>query len=404
MNVLLLTIAPKKSQKMQRDLIREFTADGHNLFVACPGDLENPVNNRFAGNGNEKYLFVKSGNSVGKVGFVKKVLNFLLTDFRYQQALKKALKDIPVDLVLYSTPPITLVNTISWVKKKNGAQTYLMLKDIFPQNAVDMGMMKKTGLMGLVWRYFRAKERKLYHISDQIGCMSPANCRYVCAENPDIRHKVGLCVNAYALEPLLTIDKASVREAYGIPADRTVFLYGGNLGKPQGLNYLVKVLRQNQNQDDRFFVVCGNGNDEQTLRRYIEQEKPSNVLFRKPLPPDQFDVLSRACDVGMVFLDPQFTIPNFPSRMLSIMLNAMPILAATDANTDVGEVIAQGNMGWWCESTDTAPFNHFIDHICKNPELAREKGKNARAYYETHYTSAIAYGQIMEGITHEPVC
>lgn len=385
---------------MQRDLIREFTKDGHNVFVACPGDSECLATKCFVGGEAEKYLFVNSRNSVGKIRLIKKVLNFLLTDFRYQRALKKSLKDTHIDLVLYSTPPITLVNTITWVKKKYNAKTYLMLKDIFPQNAVDMGMMKKTGIMGLVWRYFRKKERRLYQISDHIGCMSPANCRYVLQENPDIPpEKVGLCVNAYALEPPIAIDRIAVREKYGIPADRMVFLYGGNLGKPQGLDYLVKILQENKNKDDRFFVVCGGGNDEQTLLRYIAEEKPSNVLYRKPLPPDEFDVLSRACDVGMVFLDHRFTIPNFPSRMLSIMLNETPILAATDTNTDVGEVIAEGNMGWWCESTDTAPFNGFIDEICADPETAAQKGRNARAYYESHYTTKIAYDQILEGVS-----
>ena len=399
MNVLLLTIAPKKSQKMQRDLIREFIKDKHHVLIACPADSENPASADFVGDEAEKYLFVKAGNSVGKVGFIKKVANFLLTDIRYKRALKRALKQTNIDLVLYCTPPITLTNTIAWVKKRCNAATYLMLKDIFPQNAVDMGMMKKSGVIGLVWRYFRKKERKLYRISDHIGCMSQANCRYVLKENPDIApEKVGLCVNAYAMEPVLSIDKNAVREAYGIPTDRTVFLYGGNLGKPQGLEYLARVLRENQNRDDRFFVICGSGNDEQVLLRYMEKEKPSNVLIRKPLPPDAFDLLSRACDVGMVCLDHSFTIPNFPSRMLSIMLNEKPLLAATDVNTDVGEVIADGEMGWWCESTDTAPFNRYINDICKDPTTAEAKGRNARRYYESHYTSAIAYQQIMEGI------
>lgn len=399
MNVLLLTIAPKKCQKMVRDLIIEFEKDGHDVFVVCPCDSENPVSHQFIGQGKVKYLFVDSGNSVGKIAFIKKVKNFLLTDICYCRALKDVLCNMEIDLVLYSTPPITLVNTIAWLKKKYNARTYLMLKDIFPQNAVDMGMMKKDGVIGLVWRYFRAKERKLYRISDTIGCMSPANCRYICQENPDIpSEKVEICVNAYALEPILTIDRNAVRAAYGIPNDRTVFLYGGNLGKPQGLDYLVKVLRENQDKYDRFFVVCGSGNDEDTLLRYMEQEKPSNVLLRKPLPPEEYDTLSRACDVGMVFLDHRFTIPNFPSRMLSIMLNEKPILAATDSNSDVNAVIADGNMGWWCESTDTALFNTFVDDICRNPEIAQEKGRNARRYYETHYTSAIAYRQIKEGI------
>ena len=401
MNVLLMTMVPKKGQKMVRDLVCELSKNGHRVFVVCPGDSENPVSSRFQGSESIKYLFVNSGNSVGRVGIIKKVLNFLLMDFRYKQGLRRALEQEKekIELVLYATPPITLTNTIVWLKREYNATTYLMLKDIFPQNAVDMGMIKKTGGMGFVWRYFRAKERRLYRISDFIGCMSPANCRYILKENPEIpAEKVGICVNSYLQEPVLNIDQTAVRQKYGLPLDKTIFLYGGNLGKPQGLDYFVRVMRDNLNKTDRFFLICGSGNDQKTIQNFIDRDRPENVKFMASIPPDDFDELSRACDVGLVFLDHRFTIPNFPSRMLSIMLNEKPILAATDSNTDVGEVIADGDMGWWCESTDTAPINGFIDEICADPEAAAQKGRNARVYYETHYTTQIACDQILEGV------
>lgn len=399
MNVLLLTIAPKKSQKMIRDIANEFVKDGHLVFVVCPADSEYPARKKFVLIDGVRYLFVSSGNTVGKISIIKKVWNFVMTDPRYQKALRAAVDGIDIDVVLYSTPPITLANTIIWAKKKFHAITYLMLKDIFPQNAVDMGMMKTTGVMGLVWRYFRQKEKKLYRNSDFIGCMSPANCRYVLHNNPEIpKERIGICVNSYLEEPIRDIDMNAIREKYGIPKDKIVFLYGGNLGKPQGLSYFADVMKSNKNKEDRFFLICGGGNDQKTIQKFIEQEKPDNVKFMSMISPDDFDDLSRACDVGLVFLDHRFTIPNFPSRMLSIMLNEKPILAATDSNTDVGEVIADGDMGWWCESTDIEPFNRFLDEICANPGLAEEKGKNARKYYETHYTSKIAYQQILRGL------
>lgn len=399
MNVLLLTIAPKKSQKMIRDIANEFVKDGHMVFVVCPADSEYPARKKFVLIDGVRYLFVNSGNTVGKISIIKKVWNFVMTDPRYQKALRAAVDGIDIDVILYSTPPITLANTIIWAKKKFRAITYLMLKDIFPQNAVDMGMMKTTGVMGLVWRYFRQKEKKLYGNSDFIGCMSPANCRYVVQHNPEIpKKRIGICVNSYLEEPIRDIDMNAIREKHGIPKDKIVFLYGGNLGKPQGLSYFVDVLKSNKNKVDRFFLICGGGNDQKTIQNFIEQEKPDNVKFMSVISPDDFDDLSRACDVGLVFLDHRFTIPNFPSRMLSIMLNEKPILAATDSNTDVGEVIADGDMGWWCESTDIEPFNRFLNEICANPGLAEEKGRNARKYYETHYTSKIAYQQILKGL------
>lgn len=384
---------------MTLDIAKELVRRGNRVLIACPADAQNKASDTFTTIDGLDYLFVASGYSVGKVNFLKKVKDFLSLDAAFGKAVSKALAGEKIDLILYSTPPITLANTIAKIKKQQQAKTCLMLKDIFPQNAVDMGMMKKTGIMGLVWRYFRNKEKKLYNHSDYIGCMSNANIRYVLEHNPQIQERrVGLCVNSHRLIPVQPVDEAAVRQKYGLPLDKTIFLYGGNLGKPQGLDYFIRVMQENLNKPDRFFLICGGGNDQKSIEDFIDREKPENVKFMTSIPPDEFDVLSRVCDVGLVFLDHRFTIPNFPSRMLSIMLSEKPILAATDANTDVGEVIAEGDMGWWCESTDTAPFNAFLNEICANPQLAAEKGKNARSYYEQHYTTAIACDQILEGV------
>jgi len=37
----------------------------------------------------------------------------------------------------------------------------------------------------------------------------------------------------------------------------------------------------------------------------------------------------------MIFLDYRFQIPNFPSRLLSYMAAGMPVIVATDPNTDM---------------------------------------------------------------------
>ena len=89
-------------------------------------------------------------------------------------------------MILYSTPPITFCGVVEYFQKRDNAKTYLMLKDIFPQNAVDLGMMKTTGAKGLIYKYFRKQEKKLYAISDRIGCMSQANVEYVLKDNPEV--------------------------------------------------------------------------------------------------------------------------------------------------------------------------------------------------------------------------
>lgn len=105
---------------------------------------------------------VRTGNLTQSSPF-SKGLSTLLVCGQYRRAMDRYLSDIEFDLVLYSTPPITLDSVVQYVKSRHVCKTYLLLKDIFPQNAVDLGPMR---VGGLVWRYFRYREKRLYALPD----------------------------------------------------------------------------------------------------------------------------------------------------------------------------------------------------------------------------------------------
>src|SRR5699024_9539288 len=107
--------------------------------------------------------------------------------------ISKYFKDIKFDLILYSTPPITFVSVIEYLKKRDAAKTYLLLKDIFPQNAIDLEMFGKNGI---IYKYFRMLEKKLYKVSDKIGVMSKANLEYLIDKNEFLdESKIEICPN-----------------------------------------------------------------------------------------------------------------------------------------------------------------------------------------------------------------
>lgn len=164
----------------------------------------------------------------------------------------------------YSTPPITLVGVVEYIKKRDHAVSYLLLKDIFPQNAVDIGLMSKDGVKGVLYKFFRWKEKRLYTVSDHIGCMSQANVDYVVKHNPEVDPKiVEICPNCIEV-----IDKSvdeqtrkQIRERYGIPLDKRGFVYGGNLGKPQGIPFLIKHMHKCKDMENVFFLIVGDGTE-----------------------------------------------------------------------------------------------------------------------------------------------
>lgn len=381
MNILLLSLTFSDSghTSMYEDLLDVFVRNGHNVYVACSNDSRSSEPCGIQQWNNKTVLRVKTGNITGNVNIIKKGLTTVLIDYYFKKALRKHFKNIHFDLILYPTPPITLANTIAWAKKHYKARTYLMLKDIFPQNAVDLGMMRKTGLKGLIYKYFRRKEKIFYSISDYIGCMSPANVQYVLGHNPEIKSdKVEVCPNCLLIptqDPNFKRDGIELKKKYDIPEEAVTFLYGGNLGKPQGIDFLIKCLRHEKENKKAYFIIIGDGSEFGKLKAFVDSEKPANVKLLNYMPKDEYQLISDQCDVGMMFLDHRFTIPNFPSRILNYLASGNPVLAATDANTDIGAIARDNGFGFCCESNDVKGFAKAVDDfINADRDAMGEKG------------------------------
>lgn len=372
-------------QNIYTDLLRKFIENGHDVYCISPAERRTGIKTHFEENGH--LLKLKIGNTQ-KTNVVEKGISTLMIEKLFVSAIKKYFSDIKFDLILYSTPPITFANAVKYVKNRDSAKTYLMLKDIFPQNAVDLGMMHTTGIKGLIYKYFRKKEKKLYSLSDCIGCMSQVNVEYVLQNNPEIpKEKVEICPNCVEVcdVRLSEQERTGMRDKYGIPHDKKVFVYGGNLGKPQDIPFVVDCLRACSKLESAYFVIAGSGTERHLLEKYIKEEKPSHVKLLEQLPKDEYDKMIACCDVGLIFLDHRFTIPNFPSRLLSYMQADLPVLACTDPNTDIGKVITDGNFGWWHESDSAEGFSQLIDEIASSNIL---EYKNKSREYICHFYSA----------------
>lgn len=230
--------------------------------------------------------------------------------------------------------------------------------------------------------------------------MSQANVDYVIQHNPEINTKnVEICPNSIEAIDKKVDEKTSrvIREKYDIPLEKTVFVYGGNLGKPQGIPFIIDCLKECSNVEEAYFLIIGDGTEYEVLEKHINSGEKRNAKLMKRLPKEDYDTLVGACDVGLIFLDHRFTIPNFPSRILSYMQASIPVFAITDSNTDIGKVIADGEFGWWCESNNLMGCKNIIDSIVKSNDLAK-KGKNAFSYLIKYFDVANAYKTIEQHI------
>lgn len=368
------------------DLMREFIKRGNDVYIASPTERRFGKPTHLIDSPNCHILKIKTLN-IQKTNIIEKGIGTLLLENQFDRAIRKYWGDINFDLVLYATPPITFNKVIERIKKRCGCRSYLMLKDIFPQNAVDLGMIKNGSLLH---KMFRRKEERLYQISDRIGCMSPANCEYVIKHNPDVDPaKVELCPNAVKpveIPQLIDEERNELLVKFGIPTNKILFIYGGNLGKPQGVDFLLKVAEANEKNSGGHIIIVGSGTEYPKIARWFEDYKPVNSTLLSALPKHEYDSLIRACHVGLIFLDPRFTIPNFPSRLLSYLENSMPVLLATDHNTDMGCIVEQESFGLWAQSGDLDSFMANFNRLATAPLLIDDMGRKGKQFLINNYT------------------
>lgn len=420
MNVVFFTlvrISDIEERGIYQDLMRKFRDEGHQVYIVTAAERRLEQETSLVDSHGVKILNVKTLN-VQKTNIVEKGIGTLLIERQFKAAIKKYLGGVKFDLITYSTPPITFTNVVKYLKQQNPqAVSYLQLKDIFPQNAVDIGMMSTTGIKGLLYKFFRRKEKKLYAFSDYIGCMSPANVEFVLKHNPEIDAKrVEVAPNSLELKDYSLQDgqeeaeRYYIRKKYNLPTDKPIFIYGGNLGKPQGIDYLIKCLDANKDRTDCHFVVVGTGTELPKLQEWYDglrltayglkantnSTNHTNVTVMKGLPKEDYDMLVKYCDVGLIFLDHRFTIPNYPSRLLSYLEYKMPVVCATDVNTDIGRIAEENGYGYWCESVKPEDFTALVDKMLASDRKAL--GEKGYEFLKENYTVENTYNAIMKHI------
>ncbi len=383
----------RKSTILYTDLMQEFAKQGHEVLVVAPAIQKNDYGCRIEGNVN--VLRVRT-LPLFKVGPIKKGIANMLLPLQYKKAIKKHSNKFDYDLIIMPTPPITLVKVASWIKRKSEGKIYLILRDIFPQNAVDLRMMKENGFLH---RFFRKQEHLLYKVSDAIGCMSEANVSYVQKHNPEVPpEKLHLLPNWEKIpEPLSEIEKSEVVEKYDLN-NKFVAIFGGNLGRPQKLENIVELAKNCIEYKDILFLILGSGTEEGKLRGLISKFDLSNMLLINRLPKKEYIQVLAAADVGLISLSEDFTIPNFPSKVLTYFGLKKPVLASLDLSTDFGQMLEKTKSGLWSEAGNTMDFKKNLEYLYNNQAERELMGENGYEYMSSHLTPDIAYKTIIEKI------
>jgi glycosyltransferase len=372
----------KDDSTLTKDLANEFLRNGHNVTVVTMLEKKENEETQLNIENGCKVLRVKTGNYFNVESKIEKVLTILTLFKKMKNGIFKYLKNEKYDLIITHTPFVSTDKLIKPIKDYFKCPTYLILWDIFPQNAKDIGIINNK----FIFNYFKNKEKKMLQIYDRIFCMSEGNVEYILKNYPYIdKQKVELLRNWAKIIPLLNINKEELKEKMGFKPNSFTALFGGNMGKPQKLENILYLAEKCKEIKEINFLLIGNGSEKNRIKELARVRKIDNISFREQVSREEYEKLAYSCDIGLVSLDDRFTVPNFPSKTTDYFKIKLPIFAILDEcsakdygnflknKVKAGEFILGKNID--------KEYQKFID-LYLNKAKREEMGNNGRKFYE----------------------
>jgi len=373
-----------------RDLSLEMVRQGHEVtvLVATP-ELDQDW--RVEELGGVRILRLRCPRTKD-VGYLRRTLGEALMPFAMLRNYRRSpLADERWDGVVWYSPTIFLGPVARRLKRASGCRGYLIVRDIFPEWAVDMGLMGT----GLPYRLFKAVARYQYATADVIGVQTDGNLEYFREWASRPRRRIEVLHNWLAEAP----DRGcSICVRDTLLAGRKILVYAGNMGVAQGMMQLLDVAESLQGRRDLGFLFVGRGGEAQRLRREATTRRLDNVAFFDEIDPDEIPGLYAQCRVGLVALDPRHKTHNIPGKFLSYMQCGLPVLAAVNPGNDLVRLVQHERVGRVCTDASVesleAAVSAVLSDVTGDPELPRR----CRDLAARMFSPATAVRQITEAL------
>jgi glycosyltransferase involved in cell wall biosynthesis len=377
----------KSSAKLVHDLALEFCRLGHHPCIAAPDDslAANCVIERDAG---ITVLRVKSGRIKG-AGRIRRAVNEARLSSTLWSKGGAYFAANRSDLIVFYSPSIFFGGVVARLKRQWACPAYLVLRDVFPQWAVDAGVLRN----GPACWYFRRKERAQYAAADAIGVQSPANLHYFRQRHPDLLHRCDVLYNWTTLDER-DVPRTDLRRRLRLDG-KVIFFYGGNLGVAQDMDNILRLADRLRGERNVHFLLLGDGSEFARLQLEVARRRLSNLSLLPAVSQREYQGILSEIDVGLISLDRHLNTHNLPGKMLGYMYHRRPILASINAGNDLGDLLACHRAGLACINGDDQAFYDGALQLARDPHLREQLGDNGRRLLEQTFSVERAAEQIL---------
>lgn len=289
------------------------------------------------------------------------------------------------DIVLIYSPPLPLGLTGWALKKLRRVPFVLNVQDLFPQSAIDLGILRNRPLI----RFFEGMERFVYGKAAHITVHSSGNRDHVIGKGASA-HKVTVLPNWIDTDFLQPSPRNNeFRHELGLEG-KFVVSFAGVLGYSQDLDVVLQAAQRLAEYPEIVFLIVGDGVEKPRLQKKSQDMSLSNVIFLPMQPRHRYPQVIAASDLSLATLHAQVRTPVVPSKILSIMAAGRPVIAAMEPSGDAPRLIEEARCGVALSPEDAEGLAETILKLYNNRDLGEEMGRNGRRYAEQHLALGLA--------------
>lgn len=349
------------------DLAHEFVLQGHEVLVITPsgGQIE-AWTDEFDEGVRILRLSAPLTKNIGR--FRRAISEILLPIFLAINFSKSPCKSLQFDGLIWYSPTIFFGPFIQYLKKGSNCKSYLILRDIFPDIAIDLGMLKK----GLIYKFFKMFEFYQYSLADTIGVQSPSNLVYLSEWSKRTRKRLEVLHNWLSIKPNLP---SAFTIAPSLLMGKKIIVYAGNMGLMQGMDIVLELAQNLREKKDVAILLIGRGSEVNRLKSRSKSQGLSNIFFHDEISASDIPALLSQCYIGLLLLDPRLKTHNIPGKLISYMQAGLPILARINTGNDLKEIIVENDVGLVSVGNERDQFflmaNSLLDDSFRRTEMSR---------------------------------
>jgi len=374
------------------DLASELVLQGHDVIVITPAVGQNRTWLDEVSNG--VVVLRLSAPQTKNISRIRRAFSEIALPFFMMWGFRRSpYFSLKLDGIVWYSPTIFFGPLVHMLKSKNHCKSYLILRDIFPDIAVDLGILK----LGLIYRFFKGIESYQYSLADIIGVQSRSNLKYLNDWSKRPKKHLEVLHNWLASRPII---KSNFSIENTPLAGKVVIVYSGNMGLMQGMNIVLELAERLLARDDVGILLLGRGSEVSCLKHEASLRGLKNIFFHDEIHPDEIPAALSQCHIGLLLLDPRLKTHNIPGKLISYMHAGLPILGRINFGNDLLDIIRSNEIGFVSAGEKNEEFLLMADLLVSDYHARAKMSKNSKSKAAELFSSAVACRQITAALAY----